>query len=202
MSMQNSQASNLWRRGKALYAQYHYKNGLELMEKAAELDTFYLGLLGRIYLDLATALRYNTVPAGDFYNVEPKKLWQRGEALLALDNKNIVNVNNRVLNLNSYLPKDEQPLGLGSWVPTVSWHRSNSHYKQYSMFAPIDHSKIGPIVEPDLAALTPLPVSIPKKILSLIQAFFWPCIIIIVIQSIVYLSMLFFSYLGDYMGWH
>lgn len=198
------EAMDLWRQGLALCSRGQYKKGLVLMEKALRLDSACQEPLGSFYFHLYNDLRSGAVSSNDFSEAERRDLWRRGAELLSFNSKNGVFNNNHIANSPKVKLKGEpeyafekSPRGAYCGGPFEAWFRIEHDFRQYSMFAPPKMSQMEPLVTPDPEALK-APASFAKKL----RAFIVPCIIIVVIQAIVYLSMLFFSYLGDYMGWH
>ena len=212
--MNNIKASDLWRQGQALCNQGRFVQGLAFMEKAAKLDSTYRKPLTSFCFELYNDLCSGAVSKGDLDNAGMWQLYQKYKSLRPLyDKKHVTNVKKAAnwrtrpqlakpaLSDPRNLP-EEAPVKSCYTGPYESWYRSKSPFKLNSIFAPIHPLQLQPQTEPALETLKPLPAGLFKKALSLFRALFWPLVIMLVIQIIIYGSIVFFDYLGDYMGWH
>lgn len=202
MAMDQIKSSDLWQNGKALCAQNQFIKGLALMEKAAGYNPAYREPLDHFQLNLYNDLCSGAVAKGDLENPQLWELYQKYKKTSPLNAEH--GDTDHAGEPSLYNPRNlpDQPSVKSCYTgPYEGWYNSKSPFKFNSVFAPLHPLKMEPEVEPAADISQPLPKGFHKKALSLLRALLGPIIAILVIQILIYGSIILFNCFGDYMGW-
>lgn len=202
--MDTDKSSYLWRKGHVICAQGQYRKGLRFLEEATLLNSAFRKSLADFYRDLALVANAGGAAAGDLLKHDAPKLWQRYLVLSALHTYTNTGDYPKAASLLA-LPdfSKASPASLSASVEAVEPEPAGMSlmpFQAYSYGRFLHRSQnITPSMDNMYVPLEYKPVVDDKGTIGDVV---WPLIICMIILGLLYGSMIFFVYLGDYMGWH